>query len=124
MTQAKTESSSATTTPGPALRRPARNRRKSKAGASAAEAEQGRQGNWASLGNAKGSRWLPGLIQERERMFNERMRALSRPPAEFRVCNATMPTDAPYRTGDGEVAQAVRPGSMDAYALKSVGGRT
>lgn len=48
---------------------------------------------------------------------------LSRPmtsPLGNRICNAAK-RNTTYRTGDGEVIQQVRPGSMRAYGLPSRG---
>lgn len=39
----------------------------------------------------------------------------------IRICNASVPRGHYYKTGDGEVAQPVRPGSMVAHGLKSAG---
>lgn len=66
---------------------------------------------------------LPGLIQERQRMFDERMRAINTTPVSLddsRICNASM-RDTTYRTGDGEVIQQPRPGSLHAFTLPSRG---
>lgn len=55
---------------------------------------------------------LPGLVQERERMYQERQREKAEgPKAEpfVRICNSTAPKG--YRTGNGEVLQAQRPGA-------------
>jgi hypothetical protein len=43
------------------------------------------------------------------------------PPA---ICNGSMPSSTQYRTGDGEVRQAQRPGSAAALAIPSHGMRT
>jgi len=66
---------------------------------------------------------LPGLVQERQRMYEER---LSRATAEYLpdfICNAAM-AHTTYRTGDGEMRQEPRPGSMHAFTLPSRGNRT
>lgn len=62
---------------------------------------------------------LPALIKEREREFDARMARLALPASQVRMCNATQP--GTYRTGDGEVLQATRPGSAQAYTLPSRG---
>lgn len=75
----------------------------------------------------KTSLLYPGLVQERQRMFDERMATLNSdqpvPEITHRICNASM-AHTTYRTGDGEVATVVRPGSMVAYSLPSHGDRT
>lgn len=63
---------------------------------------------------------LPALVQERERQFQERIHQLNTALSASRVCNAAM-QHTTYRTGDGEVIQQVRPGSMRAYGLPSRG---
>lgn len=65
---------------------------------------------------------LPGLIQEREREFLARLRRVAKSPSEVPICNATTP--GTYRTGDGEVTQSPRPGSLSAFTLPSHGDRT
>ena len=68
---------------------------------------------------------LPGIVAERHRMYAERLAALGHQVAaagQARICNAAM--RKPYATGDGEVVQQVRPGSMVAYSLPSRGYRT
>lgn len=67
---------------------------------------------------------LPGLVQERQRMFDERMRNHSSASATpIKICNAGMGHTS-YRTGDGEVIQQPRPGSLHAFTLPSRGNRT
>jgi hypothetical protein len=67
---------------------------------------------------------LPGLIQERQRMFDEHMRnhsiAIAMP---VKICTASMGHTS-YRTGNGEVIQQLRPGSLHAFTLPSRGDRT
>lgn len=56
--------------------------------------------------------YLPGLVQEREKMFLERQKKLAASTSVatgIRICNSTAPRD--YRTGNGEVFQAQRPGA-------------
>lgn len=68
---------------------------------------------------------MPGIVAERQRMYAERLAALGQEVAAAgtpRICNAAM--REPYRTGDGEVVQQVRPGSMTAYGLPSRGNAT
>lgn len=43
------------------------------------------------------------------------------PPA---ICNGSMPSAEPYRTGDGDARQFQRPGSTAALAIPSRGFRT
>lgn len=40
------------------------------------------------------------------------------------ICNGMVPSHTEYRTGDGEVRQAQRPGSTQALAIPSHGFRT
>ena len=81
----------------------------------------------ARTATPKNTLLYPGLVQERQRMFDERMAKLDAdspvPPIGHRICNASM-AHTTYRTGDGEVASVVRPGSMVAYGLPSHGDRT
>jgi hypothetical protein len=65
---------------------------------------------------------LPGLVQERQREFDARMARLALPASQGYICNAS--AIGTYRTGDGEVLQAPRPGSLHAYTLPSRGDRT
>lgn len=65
---------------------------------------------------------LPGLVQERERMYQERVSNRGN-YVPVRLCNASM-RGTTYRTGDGEVLQEPRPGSLHAYTLPSRGYRT
>jgi len=68
---------------------------------------------------------MPGIVAERHRMYAERLAALGHAVAAAgtaRICNAAVRET--YRTGDGEVVQQVRPGSMVAYSLPSRGYRT
>lgn len=69
---------------------------------------------------------MPGIVAERHRLYAERLAALGKEVADAgvaRICNAAM-RGKPYRTGDGEVVQQVRPGSMVAYGLPSRGNPT
>jgi hypothetical protein len=67
---------------------------------------------------------LPSPVQERQHMPDECMRdhssALAMP---IKICTAGM-GDTSYRTGDGEVIQQPRPGSLHAFTLPSRGNRT
>ena len=65
---------------------------------------------------------LPALAKERQREFAARLTRAQVPSSLVKMCNATMPGS--YRTGDGEVRQAERPGSRAAYGLPSYGDRT
>lgn len=65
---------------------------------------------------------LPGLIEERRRELAARLKRVAKTSAEMPICNATTPGS--YRTGDGEVLQQPRPGSLHAYTLPSHGDRT
>lgn len=63
---------------------------------------------------------LPGLVQERHKLYAERLAALRRPVGVAQstmICNAS--TKEAYQ-GDELKAFASRPGSMDAYALPSL----
>lgn len=62
---------------------------------------------------------MPSTKLARQRMFEERL-TKAQAPAEGRICNAAM-QHTTYQTGDGEVVQAERPGSMHAYTLPSRG---
>lgn len=56
--------------------------------------------------------YLPGLVQERERMFLQRQKDLAATTSVatgVRICNSTAPRG--YCPGDGEVVQATRPGA-------------
>ncbi len=65
---------------------------------------------------------LPGLVAERQREFKARLKRALAPASKVRMCNATM--NGTYCTGDGEVVQQPRPGSMHAFTLPSRGDRT
>jgi hypothetical protein len=65
------------------------------------------------------SMMMPTAKLARQRMFDERLRKVQTSSAQ-RICNAAM-QHTTYRTGDGEVVQAERPGSMHAYTLPSRG---
>lgn len=65
---------------------------------------------------------LPGLHAERQREFAARAHRAKVPISQMPMCNATMP--GTYRTGDGEVLQQPRPGSLHAFTLPSHGDRT
>lgn len=93
-------------------------------------AEAARRNGWNSLSTSTGTAktihkdgvMLPALAKERQREFEARLTRVQAPSAQVRMCNATMPGS--YRTGDGEVRQAERPGSGVAYGLPSHGDRT
>ena len=92
------------------------------------KAEAARRNAWAGSGIGIGKSihkdgvMLPGLIKERQREFEARLTRVQAPSSQVRMCNATMPGS--YRTGDGEVRQAQRPGSGVASGLPSHGDRT
>lgn len=65
---------------------------------------------------------LPGLVAERKREQEARLIRAKLPSSQVPMCNATMP--GRYRTGDGEVLQQPRPGSMHAFTLPSYGDKT
>ena len=89
------------------------------------KAEAARRNQWAGSGIGIGKSIhqngapLPGLIKERQREFEARLTRVQAPSSQVRMCNATMPGS--YRTGDGDVRQAERPGSGVAYGLPSRG---
>lgn len=65
---------------------------------------------------------LPALVKEREREYQARLLRAKVPHSVVPMCNSTMP--GTYRTGDGEVLQHPRLGSLRAFTLPSHGDRT
>ena len=62
---------------------------------------------------------LPGLVDERKRMFIQRLRELQK---DMPIRNATVTCKDPYKTGDGDCFhQPPRDGSLVAFGLPSRG---
>lgn len=87
--------------------------------ATKAEMEERRRNAWSSGRAGNFGSLLPGLVQEREKMFRDRVNSIAtaRPT---RICGASVdPKKDPY-TGKELAPYEGRPGAMDAYSIPSV----
>jgi len=87
--------------------------------ATKAEMEERRRNKWAGGRPGNFGSLLPGLVQERDRMFRDRVNSIATAPPT-RVCGASVdPHKHPYTATELAPYQG-RPGAMDAFSLPSV----